>query len=59
MLEILIQGKIDAYMGVVSQLRIDQLFLENTPIYVKMSIGSLEPQSRGIAMILYNNSYWI
>ncbi len=42
-------GKIDAYMGVVSQLRIDQLFLENTPIYVKMSIGSLEPQSRGIA----------
>ena len=41
--------KIDAYMGVINQLRIDQLFLENTPIYVKMSIGSLEPQSRGIA----------
>ena len=41
-------GEIDAYMGVVNQLRIDQLFLENTPIYVKMSIGSLEPQSRGI-----------
>jgi len=41
-------GKIDAYMGVLGQLRIDQLFLENTPIFVKMSIGSLGPQSRGI-----------
>ena len=41
-------GEVDAYAAVVHQLRIDQLFIENIPLYVKMAIGSLGPQARGI-----------
>ena len=41
-------GEVDAYAAIVHQLRIDQLFIENIPLYVKMAIGSLGPQARGI-----------
>ena len=41
-------GNVDAYAGVVSQLRIDQLFLENVPFYIRMAKNSLGPQERGI-----------
>lgn len=41
-------GGQNAYAGVIRQLRIDTFFLENTPFYVRMSIGSLGPLARGI-----------
>ena len=41
-------GGIDAFAAVVTQLRIDNLFIENVPVYVRMSSGSLGPLARGI-----------
>jgi hypothetical protein len=41
-------GGINAYGGVVTQLRIDQLFMENIPFYIRMAAGSLGPLARGI-----------
>jgi len=41
-------GGVAAYAGVVSQLRINQLFMENTPFYIRMATGSLGPIERGI-----------
>jgi hypothetical protein len=54
-------GGIDAFAAVVTQLRIDNLFIENVPFYVRMSSGSLGPLARGIydpqvdAVIGYDN----
>jgi len=54
-------GGVSAYAGVVSQMRIDNLFIENMPFYVRMSRGSLGPLARGIrkpavdAIIGYDN----
>lgn len=39
---------IAAYAAVAYQLRIDQLFMENVPLYIRMATGSLGPQARGI-----------
>lgn len=41
-------GGADAYAGVVAQLRMDQLFVENAPFYIRMAGGSLGPLARGI-----------
>jgi hypothetical protein len=41
-------GGVNAYLGVIKQMRIDQLFIESIPFYVRMSIGSLGPLTRGI-----------
>jgi hypothetical protein len=41
-------GGVNAYLGVIKQMRIDQLFMESIPFYVRMSIGSLGPLTRGI-----------
>ena len=41
-------GGASAFGGVISQLRFDQLFVENAPMYVRMSRGSLGPLARGI-----------
>lgn len=41
-------GKAPAYAGVVSQLRIDQLFMENVPFFIRMAKNSLGPLARGI-----------
>ena len=41
-------GDVKAYAAVVSQIRIDNLFMESIPLYVRMSIGGLGPFSRGI-----------
>ncbi len=41
-------GGMNAYAAVVTQLRIDQLFFENVPFYIRMSKGSLGPLARGI-----------
>jgi hypothetical protein len=41
---------VDAYAGVVGQLRIKQLFMENMPFYIRMAHGSLGPLARGIRM---------
>ncbi|MDF7801471.1 hypothetical protein P4C99_18485 [Pontiellaceae bacterium B1224] len=41
-------GDVKAYAAVISQIRIDNLFMENVPLYVRMSIGGLGPFSRGI-----------
>jgi hypothetical protein len=41
-------GDVKAYAAVVSQFRIDQLFIENIPVYVRMSRGALGPFSRNI-----------
>ncbi len=41
-------GGAAAFAGVAGQVRIDTLFLENVPFYVRMSIGSLGPLARGI-----------
>jgi hypothetical protein len=54
-------GGVDAFAAVVTQLRIDNLFIENVPFYVRMSSGSLGPMARGIyepqvdAVIGYDN----
>lgn len=41
-------GGQNAYAGVIRQLRIDNLFIENTPFYIRMAIDSLGPLARGI-----------
>lgn len=41
-------GDVKAYAALVSQIRMDNLFMENIPLYVRMSIGGLGPFSRGI-----------
>ncbi len=41
-------GGINAFAAVVPQIRIDKLFIENIPLYVRMAMGPLGPQSRGI-----------
>lgn len=41
-------GGVNAYAGVISQLRIKQLFMENIPFYVRMASGYLGPQARGV-----------
>lgn len=41
-------GDVDAYAGVVTHLRIKQLFMENMPFYIRMAQGSLGPMARGI-----------
>lgn len=41
-------GDVNAYAAVVSQLRIDQLFMENVPLFVRMSVGGLGPYARNI-----------
>lgn len=41
-------GDINAFAAVVTQLRIDDFFMESIPFYIRMSRGSLGPLSRGI-----------
>lgn len=41
-------GGVNAFAGVITQIRIDSLFMENVPFYIRMSIGSLGPLARGI-----------
>ncbi|MEE9367798.1 MAG: hypothetical protein V3V05_02925 [Pontiella sp.] len=41
-------GMSPGYAAVVTQLRIDQLFIENCPLYVRMAQNSLGPMARGI-----------
>ncbi|MEA2069322.1 MAG: hypothetical protein U9P12_08985 [Verrucomicrobiota bacterium] len=41
-------GGVEAYAAVVRQLRIEQLFIENVPLYVRMAMNSLGPLERGI-----------
>jgi hypothetical protein len=54
-------GRISAFAGVVTQMRIDNLFIENMPFYIRMARGSLGPLARGIhrpavdAVIGYDN----
>ena len=41
-------GRVHAFAGIVTQLRIENLFMENVPFYVRMASGSLGPLARGI-----------
>lgn len=41
-------GQAEAYAAVIPQMRIDQLFIEDSPVYVRMALNSLGPLSRGI-----------
>jgi hypothetical protein len=41
-------GRQNAYAGVITQLRIEGLFMENVPFYIRMASGSLGPLARGI-----------
>ena len=41
-------GGVNAYAGVITQLRINTLFMENVPFYIRMASGSLGPLARGI-----------
>jgi hypothetical protein len=41
-------GGVNAYAAVATQLRIDDLFIENVPFYVRMAMGSIGPLARGI-----------
>jgi len=41
-------GGQNAYAGVVTQLRIENLFIENVPFYIRMALHSLGPLARGI-----------
>lgn len=43
------EKNINSYAAVVPRLRIDQLFIENIPLYVRMAEGSLGPMARGIS----------
>lgn len=53
--------EITAFASVVTQVRIDNLFIENIPFYIRMSKGSLGPLARGIrkpeidAIVGYDN----
>ncbi len=42
-------GGISAFAAVVTQVRIDNLFIESVPFYVRMAKGSLGPLARGIS----------
>lgn len=41
-------GSAPAYMAILPQMRLNQLFTENVPFYVRMAIGSIGPLNRGI-----------
>lgn len=41
-------GGVDAFGAVVTQMRIDYMFLENVPFYVRMAKNTLGPLARGI-----------
>lgn len=41
-------GQIAAFAAVIPQMRIDQLFIENAPVYVRMATGPLGSIGRGI-----------
>lgn len=41
-------GQAEAYAAIVPQLRIDQLFIEDSPVFVRMAMNSLGPLGRGI-----------
>ncbi|MBN2162634.1 MAG: hypothetical protein JXR25_10485 [Pontiellaceae bacterium] len=41
-------GNIEAYAAVLPQLRIEQLFIESIPVYVRMATGSIGQLDRGI-----------
>ncbi len=41
-------GGVNAFAGIVGQLRIKQLFIENIPVYIRMATGSIGPLARGI-----------
>lgn len=41
-------GGQNAYAGVITQLRIDNLFIENVPFYIRMALHSLGPLARGV-----------
>lgn len=41
-------GGQNAFAGVVTQLRIENLFMEDIPFYIRMATGSLGPLARGI-----------
>lgn len=41
-------GAVNAFAAVVGQMRIDQLFIEDIPLYVRMAANSLGPLNRGI-----------
>ncbi|HSR87519.1 MAG TPA: hypothetical protein VLL07_01085 [Pontiella sp.] len=41
-------GAVNAFAAVVTQMRIDQLFIENVPLYVRMAAYTLGPLNRGI-----------
>lgn len=41
-------GKVNAFAGVITQLRIDQLFMESVPFYVRMARNYMGPANRGI-----------
>ena len=41
-------GEVDGYAAVVRQMRFDMLFMENVPLYVRMSRGALGPIARNI-----------
>ena len=41
-------GRVNAFAGVITQLRIDQLFMENVPFYIRMARNSLGPLARGV-----------
>lgn len=41
-------GEVPCYGAVIRQLRIEQLFMENVPLYVRMAMNSLGPFARGI-----------
>ncbi len=41
-------GQAEAYAAVIPQLRIDQLFIEDSPVFVRMALNSMGPLGRGI-----------
>jgi hypothetical protein len=41
-------GGVNAYVALVHQLRIHQIFIDNIPLYVRMATGSLGPQGRSL-----------
>lgn len=41
-------GGQNAYAGVVTQLRIENVFIENVPFYIRMALHSLGPLARGV-----------
>jgi len=41
-------GGVNAFAAVVSQMRVDQLCIENIPLFVRMAVNSLGPLNRGV-----------